>query len=86
MKKSKIKVKYSNSPVIESRSNRSRLVAVFLAIFLGGIGIHKFYLGKAGWGIIYFVFSWTFLPAIIGFIEGIIYLLMSDKEFEAQYS
>ena len=63
---------------------RSRIVASLLAIFLGGLGIHKFYLGN--WiGIIYLLFCWTFIPAIVGFIEGIMYLMMSDKEFAAKY-
>lgn len=86
MKGAKTKNNYRNNPVIEARTNRNKIVAALLAIFLGGLGIHKFYLGKAGWGIVYFIFSWTFLPALIGFFEGIYYLLMSDKEFERNYS
>jgi hypothetical protein len=31
------------------------------------------------------LFSWTFIPAIIGFIEGIIYLVMSDNDLEEKY-
>ncbi len=75
-----------HSPITESKTNRNRLTAALLAIFFGGIGIHKFYLGKATWGLVYFVFSWTFLPAIAGFLEGIMYLLMSNQEFEKKYS
>lgn len=74
-----------NSPVIESRNNKSRLMAVFLAIFFGGFGIHKFYLGRAGWGLAYIFFSWTFIPMLLGFIEGVGYLLMTDKSFELKY-
>ena len=32
-----------------------------------------------GQGILYIVFCWTFIPALIGFIEGIVYLCMTDK-------
>ncbi|HSD98609.1 MAG TPA: TM2 domain-containing protein [Patescibacteria group bacterium] len=67
-------------------SSRNRIVAAILAILLGGLGIHKFYLGKAGWGILYFIFSWTFIPAILGLFEGIIFLTMSDNEFQEKYS
>jgi len=35
-----------------SSSDKSQLVALILAIFLGGIGIHRFYLGYTGIGII----------------------------------
>ncbi len=61
---------------------KSKVAAGLLAIFLGGIGIHKFYLGKVGMGILYIVFCWTYIPAIIGFIEGIIYLCSNDENFQ----
>ena len=67
-------------------SGKSKIVAGILAIFLGGLGVHKFYLGKIGWGILYLVFCWTYIPEIIGVIEGIIYLTSSDEKFEAQYA
>ena len=54
-------------------------------MLLGGLGIHKFYLGRVWQGILYLVFCWTFIPALVGFIEGIIYLTMSDRDFEAKY-
>lgn len=34
-------------------SRKSRLVALLLCIFLGGIGVHRFYIGKIGMGILY---------------------------------
>lgn len=63
---------------------KSRVVAGVLGLLVGGLGIHKFYLGKVGLGILYLLFSWTFVPAIIGFIEGIIYLVQSDAEFSTK--
>ena len=67
-------------------SGRSKLAAALFAIFLGGIGVHKFYLGRTGQGIAYILLCWTFIPAIIGFIEGVVYLSMSDQDFAAKYS
>lgn len=66
---------------------KSRVTAGVLALLLGGIGVHKFYCGKTGVGIVYLLFFWTYIPAIIGFIEGIIYLSsnMSDVDFTRRY-
>jgi TM2 domain-containing membrane protein YozV len=64
---------------------KSRATAALLAFFLGGLGAHKFYLGKAGMGLLYLLFFWTFIPAFISFIEFIRYLLMSDESFAARY-
>jgi len=66
--------------------NRSRSSAAILAIFLGGLGVHKFYLGQTAAGIVYLLFCWTFVPAFIGFIEGIVYLSTSDAAFNAKYN
>lgn len=65
---------------------KSKVAAGVLAILLGGIGAHKFYLGRIGQGLLYLVFFWTFIPALIGLIEGIIYLTMSDDSFNARYN
>jgi len=64
---------------------KSRVTAAILAFLLGGLGFHKFYLGQTGMGLLYLVFCWTFIPAIIGFIEGIIYLTSSDATFKRKY-
>jgi len=54
-------------------------------MLLGGLGVHKFYLNKPGAGVLYLLFCWTFIPAVIGFLEGLTYLSMSDKSFESKY-
>lgn len=50
----------------------SKIAYILLALFLGGLGIHKFYAGKAGMGILYLLFCWTFIPGFIAFIEAIV--------------
>lgn len=65
---------------------KSKVTAALLALFLGGIGIHKFYLGRAGWGVVYLLLFWTFIPAIVAFVEAIVYLTMSDEAFYDKYS
>lgn len=64
---------------------KSKIAAGILAIFLGGIGVHKFYLGKVGMGILYICFCWTGIPAFVGFIEGIIYLCSNDENFQLKH-
>ncbi|RYF35786.1 MAG: NINE protein [Comamonadaceae bacterium] len=65
---------------------RSRGVAAVLALLLGGLGVHKFYLGKPIWGLVYLALCWTFVPAIIALIEGLRYAFMSQASFDAEYN
>ncbi len=64
-----------------------KVVAGILGILLGGLGIHKFYLGYTTEGIIQLVIGVVtcYIGGIIGLIEGIIYLTKSDEEFVATY-
>lgn len=47
-------------------------MAVLLAILLGGIGAHQFYMGRIGLGVAYLLFSWTWIPTILGFVEALV--------------
>jgi len=64
---------------------KNRTTAGILAILLGGLGVHRFYLGQIGLGILYLVFCWTFIPSIIALVDGIIFLTKSDDEFNLKY-
>lgn len=64
---------------------KSKVAAGLLAIFLGGIGVHKFYLGKIGMGILYICFCWTGIPACVALIEGILYLCSNDENFQLKH-
>lgn len=72
---------------------KSKVVAGLLAIFLGSLGIHKFYLGYTQAAIIMLVVSLVgaiivvgpIVMAIIALIEGILYLTKSDQEFYQIY-
>ena len=63
-----------------------KLIQSSLAIFLGGIGAHKFYQGKNFQGALYIMFLWCLgLPILIGIIEGMRYLFMPVEDFYEQY-
>ena len=63
-------------------AEKSRVTAGLLGILLGGLGLHKFYTGAWGWGIVYIVLCWTLVPGIVALVEGIRYLTLSDEEFQ----
>ena len=69
-----------------SSGDKDKTTAALLALFLGGIGVHKFYLGQSGTGIVYLLVFWTFIPAIIAFVEAIILFTQSEEKFDAQYN
>jgi TM2 domain-containing membrane protein YozV len=75
-------------------SAKNKVTAGLLGIFLGALGIHKFYLGYPKAGAImlvvclvggFFFGLGTLAAAIVGLIEGIMYLSKSDAEFAATY-
>ncbi|MGX7127778.1 TM2 domain-containing protein [Enterococcus wangshanyuanii] len=53
----------------------NKWIYFILAFFLGWIDAHKFYSGFSGKGIMYLVFSWTGIPALIAFFTAIMTLL-----------
>lgn len=65
---------------------KNKAIATILAFFLGGLGIHKFYLGKSFQGIMYMLFCWTFIPSILAFFEFFGLLFMSDSSFNIKYN
>lgn len=65
---------------------KNKFLAALLAFFLGAFGIHKFYLGENFGGILYLLFSWTFIPAILAFFDFLGLLLMSDQAFDAKFN
>ena len=63
-------------------SEKSRIVALLLCIFLGGIGVHRFYLGKIGTGIVWLLTAGCFG---IGWIIDIILIACgSAKDKDGQ--
>lgn len=65
---------------------KDKNVAAILALFFGFLGAHKFYLGRIGSGVLYLIFSWTFLPTLLGLIDFFVLALMDRDEFNRRYN
>lgn len=67
--------------------SEKKLAAGILAILLGGLGIHKFYLGYIKEGIIQIVITFATCGILhfLGMVEGVIYLTMPDEQFDRTY-
>ena len=76
---------------MNGQNQKSKIAAGLLAIFLGSLGIHKFYLGYTKEGLIMLLISLltagtlAVVIEIISIIEGVIYLTMSDEQFTQTY-
>lgn len=65
---------------------KDKTTAGVLALFLGGIGAHKFYLGRWIQGIVYLLLCWTYVPAVLGLLEAIVYFANSRDWFDRTYN
>ena len=73
------------SSAMSGGRGKNKVVAGLLAILLGGFGIHHFYLGSTMAGVVTIVACCGF-SGVLGVVEGIMLLLMSDAEFDAKYN
>lgn len=75
----------------EGPSGKSRGLAGLLAILLGSLGVHYFYLGKNTGGIVFLLASLVScgilapVTAIIALIQGIMFFTTSQEEFERKW-
>ena len=65
---------------------KDKNVAGILALFLGGFGVHRFYLGQGGLGFFYLIFCWFPLMWIIGIIDAIVFFTSDKDTFDAKYN
>lgn len=77
---------FSNGP-----SGKSRGVAGLLALFLGGIGLHYFYMGKTNAGVLFLLVAILSCGAlglvthVISIIQGVLFFTSSQEEFESRW-
>ncbi len=65
---------------------KDKNVAGILALFFGSVGIHRFYLGQVGLGVLYALLSWTMIPAILGIVDAIVFFSMDKDAFDIKYN
>jgi TM2 domain-containing membrane protein YozV len=64
--------------------NPKQTTAAILNILLGDFGVGHFYTGQTLRGVLDIIFCWTGIPAIIGIVEGIIWLTDTEEEWAAR--
>jgi len=72
--------------VINTTKMKDKTVAVLLAFFLGGLGVHKFYLGRTMAGLFYLLFFWTFIPSLLAFVDFLILAFTHEEVFNKTYN
>ncbi|MEL6843568.1 MAG: NINE protein [Bacteroidota bacterium] len=63
---------------------KDKNVAALLALFGGSLGLHRFYLGQVGLGILYLFLFW--MSWLIGLIDFFVFLSMDQREFDFKYN
>lgn len=78
---------FSDAPVNPTR-NKTKLLMALASFLFGGLGLHKFYAGCWGWGLVYLA-SCFILPgatAFVGLVEFIRILTLSETVFNEKYN
>lgn len=63
----------------------SQVAAGLCSIFLGGLGVGNFIVGRVGRGVLDILFCWTGIPEIIGIVRGINWLVMTPERWESKF-
>ena len=69
-----------------NKKMKNRGITIILAFILGSLGIHRFYLGQIGYGLIYLLLSFTGISTILSIIDFVLFLIMSEQEFNRKYN
>lgn len=59
---------------------------LILALIAGFFGLQEFYRGNIGLGILAVLFCWTCIPALVAFIEAVVWLFNGPEIFDMTYN
>lgn len=66
---------------------KDKNTAAVLALVLGVVGVHRFYLKQTGLGVLYILLMFTFgFSALLGLIDAIKFLTMDKDDFDFKYN
>lgn len=82
----KLKSSQTQNIKIKTQGLKDKNLAAILALLLGGLGIHRFYLGQPLLGILYLIFCWTFIPLCLSIIDFFAFIFMSQNRFNSKYN
>ncbi len=68
-----------------SRGYKSKIAAGALSLIIGGLGIHRFYLGQ-WWGIFYILLIWTGIPSLVSLIEAIVFFCADQRKWDLKHN
>ena len=78
---------FKNNGAKLNEEGTPRKIAIILAIFLGWLGVHRFYLNQLITGLLYLIISQIFLPlaVILSLIDAVRYYSMSEVDFQQKF-
>lgn len=65
---------------------KDKTTAALFALFLGWVGVHRFYLRQPGLGVLYIFLMFFGVSFILGLIDAVVFLAMDPREFDRRYN
>ena len=67
-------------------NKKDKTLAGLLALFAGSLGIHHFYLGNGGMGLLHLLFCWFPVTWIVALVDAVQLFTRPQHEFDRRYN